>query len=865
MKESVPCLCLIDGSGYVFRAFYALPPMHRSDGTPTNAVYGFTSMMLNLLGENKCPYLVVVFDAKRKNFRHDLYPNYKANRKELPPELIPQFSLIRQTCDSLNVPWVEKEGYEADDLIATYTRLAKEQNLNIRIISADKDLMQLIDEQTTLYDPMKKKDIAISDVMKKFGVLPHQVTDVQALMGDSSDNIPGAKGIGPKTAANLIQQFSSIEQLYQNLDKIPHEKQRETLRLDAENVHLSKKLAQLDTHVPIELDLPKFQRQNLDTTKAIDFLTLNGFPSLIKRLPTPPSNVSQEKKSLQRLATLNEIHGCIQRCLTLGKFSFDIVSDKNEYLKSITLYDGENLYQLEADSVDKTDLFATASTAFSTEIQQELQSLFTSSSTKIGWDIKKNQTLLKKAGITLSGPYEDILLMGYLLEGNHQLEFPLSFVEKYISPTEANRLAQYWYQVFPILQKEVEQQKLDSLYRQTDLPLVEFLCQMEQNGILVNQEQLKHLSQQFDTHITDLIQQIYTEAREEFNPNSPQQLGTILFEKRQLKGGKKGPSGHWLTDVKVLEKLVEEQQDILSELILKYRGLTKLKSTYIDDLLARCQISPRIHTTFSMVSTNTGRLASSNPNLQNISIKSDDGKQIRSAFVAEKGFTLLSADYSQIELRLIAHVANVQKLKNSFLQNEDIHTRTASQILNIPLEQITPDQRRQAKAVNFGIIYGISGFGLARNLHISREQATRYINAYFEQYPEIKNYMDETIRFVEENGFVLTPFGRKIFIEGLQNPATRQFAHRAAINAPIQGGAADIIKMAMVNIQQALKQSKFKARPLLQIHDELIFEVPDGEVESFKTFIKNQMEQVVQLSVPLITEIGIGQNWKDAH
>ncbi len=846
MTQSPSCLCLIDGSGYIFRAFYALPPMHRKDGTPTNAVYGFTAMMLNLLQENTCQNLVVVFDAKRQNFRNEIYPAYKTNRKEVPAELIPQFSLIRQACDALNVPWVEKEGYEADDLIASYAQIAKNQGMRARVISADKDLMQLINDNTTMYDPMKKKEITPQEVIQKFGVPPTQVVEVQALMGDSTDNIPGATGIGPKTATQLIQQFQTIENLYNNLPQLKKGKQLDNLIQSKENVFISKKLASLCPDVPLDNDLEKFKRRPLESDKIIAFLQENEFPSLMKRLPNQDKN--RAEVSVQPLKTAEEIKEVVQR---LDSFAFVLNINKTGNITTLQISDDQKVYLIGEEKEEiQNDLFAPATESISNEIWQVLKMLFESDKMKIGVDIKQQKHLLAQKGIQLIPPYDDCLLMNYLISGNKELEdIPqISLFQKYQE-----------------LKEVLRQENLSSLYEKMDLPLIDLLFQMEENGIFINREKIKKLKDEFELKINNLTKEIHLEAEEEFNINSTQQLGKILFEKRNLSGGKKGPSGHWVTDVKVLEKLAEENGDKLSELILQYRGIAKLQSTYIDDLLERSQISPRIHTTFSMVATNTGRLASSNPNLQNIPVRSEEGKAIREAFVAEPGKVLVSADYSQIELRLIAHVAKVKKLQESFIKNEDIHARTASQILGIPLEQVSPDQRRSAKAVNFGIIYGISGFGLARNLHIDRTTANNYIRAYFEQYPEIKEYMDRTEKFVDEHGYVLTPFGRKIFIEGLSNSATRAFAHRAAINAPIQGGAADIMKLAMNKVNQALKESGLHALPLLQVHDELIFEVSENEAESLAKLVKEQMENVVQLSVPLIAETGIATNWKDAH
>ncbi len=872
MTSSGPTVCLIDGSGYIFRAFYALPPMHRADGAPTNAVYGFTSMMINLLQENSCQQIVVVFDAKRENFRNRIYLEYKANRMAPPQELIPQFKLIRSACEALNVDWIEMEGYEADDLIATYTRIALENGQNVRIISADKDLMQLMQNGVTLHDPMKKKDLTDQDAFNKFGVSPDKIIEVQSLMGDSTDNVPGASGVGPKTAAALIQKFGSVENLYQHLDEIKSAKQREKLAQDKEKVFISKQLVSLDKNVPVKWELSDFSQKTMDSKKILPFLQENNFPSLVQKIsvkfnftPQKENDIDISKIVIKEIKTAKDISTLTEQFSKEKAFSFDVKSVNNQ-LTDLFFAESNTIYHVPLQPDQSTDLFGFTELKTQPEIIKALQKLFDLSVIKIGYDIKSTLHLLDKIGVQISEPYHDILLMAYNADGTEQNGIS-DLIQRYYQQSNVPEkyFASFVSSLASVLHKKLEKLNLWGVYRDVDLPLIPLLFQMEQDGILTDETQLKKLDGIFTKKINELSNKIHALTDEDFNINSPAQLGVILFEQRGLPGGKKGASGHWITDVKVLEKLAIEENDDLVKLVLEYRALNKLKSTYIDDLIERNQKDKRIHTTYSLTSTNTGRLASSNPNLQNIPIRSEDGKNIRQAFVARSGYQLLSADYSQIELRLMADVANVQKLKESFIHGEDIHARTASQILNIPLEQITPDQRRQAKAVNFGIIYGISGFGLARNLGISRGQANQYIESYFAQYPEIKKYMEQTIQFADTNGYVQTPFGRRIYIEGLNNSTTRQFAHRAAINAPIQGGAADIIKMAMIRVFKVLDEKKLDIYPLLQVHDELIFEVTDKDIETAKNLIKDNMEKVVHLSVPLIVEIGTGHNWREAH
>ena len=893
-------LCLIDGSGYIFRAFYALPAMSRQDGVAVNAVYGFTNMLMNLLKENSASHFVVVFDAARKNFRNLIYPEYKANRRETPPELIPQFPLIRQACDVLNVPRIELEGYEADDLIATYARLATEQGWQVTVISADKDLTQLMNQNVSIYDPMKKKMLSSQDVLDKFGVMPDKVPDVQALMGDSTDNVPGAMGIGPKTAAELINTFGSLDNLLQHLEEVKPEKRRSILIRDKEKVEISKRLVELDKQVPVSDDFHDFQIKPYDTQTLLSFLQENNFQSLIKKVEfsakinnTSEQSITQ-KPTYRLVKTIEEIKNYIAQIH--DKIAIIPIQEDTNTLLGIALATSTNqgvyipLQQGELPVM--SDLFAPPVSGITQHCFIDLFSstLNNDKVIKVGHNIKQLYHILALSQIPNN--FEDIELMSYELDGmqhSHSLnDIALLFLNETLATKESlcgtgrtkqslsalndNQILAYAAQqatttlsLYNLLSAKLKQNsKTLEIYQDIDKPLLPILYEMEKDGILVDTKHLTQMDVSFSKKLSDIIAQIYTEAGEEFNINSPVQLGTILYEKRDLTGGKRGANGHWVTDVKALETLAESG-DALAKLLLVYRSLSKLKSTYIDALLSLANKTPRIHTTYSLISTNTGRLASSNPNLQNIPIRSDEGKEIRQSFVSKPGYQLLAADYSQIELRLMAHVANVQKLKESFMHNEDIHARTASQILHIPLEQITSDQRRQAKAVNFGIIYGISAFGLAANLGISREEAKQYINNYFEEYPEIKTYMQQTQEFAEKHGYVETPLGRKIYLPGLNNKTTKAFALRAAINAPIQGGAADIIKMAMIRVKHVLKQANLDCTLLLQVHDELVFEIASQDVDTAKTIIKEAMENVVKLTVPLIAEVNSGSNWKEAH
>ncbi len=929
-------ICLVDGSGYIFRAFYALPAMTRSDGTPVGAVYGFINMLMNLVRESGCDHIVVVFDAKRHNFRNEIYADYKANRRETPPELIPQFPLIRQATEAFNIPWIEMEGYEADDLIATYARIASEKGWNARIISADKDLMQLMNNKVSLYDPLKRKQLTEDDVKEKFGVTPDKVIDVQALMGDSTDNIPGANGIGPKTAAELINRFGSLDNLLQNLSDVPQPKKREGLIRDTKQILISKQLVTLDSHVPVNEDLTIFKTSVPDYDKILNFLQEQGFKSLIERSKNwtrkqtdglqPPTTFFNEIKTSKVLKTIE----------TPKTVAYELVQDEEHLKKWI-----ERIYEKKIVSVDtettsldvirakmvgfslccemghacyvplrhggdedektgETDLFS-----FATHRPKQLSVkkalallkpvLEDKSVIKVGHNIKYDMHIFSHEYGTdfMVAPIEDTMLMSYTLYGtthghgmdelaklylNHDTikyvdvcgkgrkQMCFDQVELDVAKDYAAEDADITMRLYQFFKPQLDEDKsLKKVYTDIDLPLIPILFKMEQAGILVDREQLNNLNVYFIKEIDRLTKEIHVLADEEFNLNSPAQLGVILFEKMGLEGGKKGASGAWLTDMKVLEKLAEEGIE-LAKKVLEYRSFSKLKTTYVDALLALIQPPhKRVHTSFILTGTNTGRLASSDPNLQNIPIRTEAGKEIRKAFIAKDGYKLVSADYSQIELRLIANFGNVKLLKEALLSGEDVHAATASQVFGIPLSEIDADTRRKAKAINFGIMYGQSAFGLAAALNISRTEARQYIDAYFEKYPEMKQYMEQTIIFAHEHGYVLTPYGRKCFINGINEKGMRGFAERAAINAPLQGGAADIIKMAMAKVAKDLKGTDLDATLLLQVHDELIFEVADKDVEAAKAVIKNAMENIVKLDVPLIAEVGVGHNWKDAH
>lgn len=919
-------VCLIDGSGYIFRAFYALPPMTAPDGTPVNAVYGFTNMYLRLTSKIGCDYSLTLFDAKRENYRNQIYPAYKANRIETPPELIPQFEIIREAVHTLNLHYLDMEGYEADDLIATYAKLALEQGFEVTIVSADKDLMQLIRPGIEFYDPMKDKFFGPEDVKEKFGVYPDKVIDVQALMGDSTDNVPGVPGIGPKTAAELVNEFGSLDEVLKRAGEIKQNKRRETLIDNADKARVSMELVRLKDDVPVDPDFSRFACRKPEMQMVQDFVAKYDFKSLRARIEnwvrnqcrkTPDSGSSAEAaapikkeitKKYQLIQDESALKKLAEQITQKRRFAFDTeTTGLNPVFDdivgiSIAIEEGEAFYiplkHKAAGETDTKDLFAAPSAHIKqlplASIAKILGPVFTSRSIlKIGHNIKFDlhfmaKVLGKEAEIF---PIEDTSIMSYDLDssehGQGMDELSDLFLDyktlKYedVCGSGKNKIcfdqvgleqaldyaaedADITLRLYNALKPRILSEHKATIYDLIDKPLVYSLKEMEQNGILVDKRRLLELSKEFEGKLKNLEQEVYQIAGQEFNLGSPKQIGEILYTKLGLKG-KKTASGNMQTGAGVLEKLAEEHD--LPRKILDWRAFAKLKSTYTDSLLELLDKNNRIHTTYNQVVANTGRLASNNPNLQNIPIRSEEGRKIRSCFIAPPGHQLVSADYSQVELRLMAEVAEVKGLREAFAHGIDIHAATASRVFGIPKDEVTANQRRDAKAINFGIIYGISQYGLARQLDIPADQAKVYIDNYFQQMPEIKTYMETTIDFAKKHGYVLTPLGRKIAINGIndQNKRIASFAERAAINAPLQGGAADIIKLAMNAVFKTLKEDKFKSKMLLQVHDELVFECPDTEVERLSQMIKDKMENVVKYCVPLIVEVGAGHNWTEAH
>lgn len=913
-------VCLIDGSGYIFRAFYGLPMMTSPSGVPVNAVFGYTNMFLRLTQNIKCDYCLVLFDAKRRNYRNEIFPDYKGTRAEIPEELIPQFPIIREATNALNLNYLEMEGYEADDLIATYARQATEKGMEVVVVSADKDLMQLIRDGVEYYDPMKDKFYGPEDVKEKFGVYPERVVDVQALAGDSIDNIPGVPGIGLKTAAQLINDFGSLEEVLNRASEIKQNKRRETLLANIDNARISLQLVTLKNDVPVEKDITAFSCRAPHLDVLHKFIDDYGFRSLKNRiekwadercsfLPEDVQNTvfKEVEKHYELVQTEEQLKKWVERIKQKRLFAFDTettgfnpVFDKIVGF-SLATEEGIACYvPLAHVSGHKTDLFSAPADNeirqldFAT-VKKHLAPLFADKAIlKIGHNIKFDMHFFAQVigENAVFAPVEDTAVISYVLDssthGHGMDELAEIFLQyqtiKYeevcgsgrdkitFDKVELNKALAYaaedadvTLRLYNVLKPRLFAEKLLNVYESFDRPLIPVLKDMEQQGIMVDAQALHRLSTDFEGRMRILETEVYNLAGEEFNLSSPKQIGEILFGKMGLKG-KKTPGGAWQTGADVLEQLAEDGCE-LAQKILDWRALAKLKSTYSDALLELLDKNSRVHTTFSQIVANTGRLASSNPNLQNIPIRTEEGKKIRECFIARPGCKIISSDYSQVELRLLAAVADVKALKNAFAAGVDIHAATASHVFGIPYDKVDANTRRHAKAINFGIVYGISAYGLARQIGVAPEDAKAYIDAYFREMPEIKKYMDDTIAFARANDYVLTPFGRRCSIMGINDKNKRLAANaeRAAINAPIQGGAADIIKLAMNRIPDELKKHGLKTKMLLQVHDELVFEAPENEVEEASKIIKAIMEGVVNLSVPFVAEVGVGDNWTQAH
>lgn len=969
-------LFLIDGSGYIFRAYHALPPLTRkSDGLPVGAVSGFCNMLWKLLKDARDTdlgvvptHFAVIFDYSSKTFRNEIYPDYKANRTAPPDDLIPQFGLIRQATRAFNLPCIEKEGFEADDLIATYARQATEAGGDVTIVSSDKDLMQLVSPQVWMYDGMKDKQISIPEVIEKWGVPPEKMIDLQSLTGDSTDNIPGIPGIGPKTAALLLEEYGDLDTLLARAGEIKQNKRRENIIAYADQTKIARELVTLRTDVPVDVDLDAFVLETQNGPKLISFLKAMEFTSLVRRvadatetdassvepcyvetewgvdargpdldLGTAPviSDASHGESAAgmvggkpsdlvawranqalaQKIDTssyicirdLKLLESWLDEALEKGVMSFDTETNSLDPMQaeligfSFALESGKVGYVPLQHKSGQDDLLGGGLVENQIPLHAAIQALKVvledKSVLKIAQNMKYDWLIMRRYGVNIVS-FDDTMLLSYVLDagaGTHGMDALAerwlghkTIVYKDVAGTGKNAItfdmvdlekatayagedADVTLRLWQVLKPRLIADGLTSVYERLERPLVAVLARMEERGISVDRQILSRLSGELAQAAAGYEEEIYELAGEKLNIASPKQLGDILFGKLNLPGGAKTKTGQWSTSAQVLEDLAAEGHE-LPRKIVDWRQLTKLKSTYTDALPGF--INPqtkRVHTSYAMAATTTGRLSSSDPNLQNIPVRTAEGRKIRTAFVAEQGHKLISADYSQIELRVLAHVANIPQLKQAFDDGIDIHAMTASEMFGVPVEGMPSEVRRRAKAINFGIIYGISAFGLANQLSISREEASQYIKTYFVRFPGIRDYMEATKEFAREHGYVETIFGRRAHYPEIKasNAQIRAFNERAAINAPIQGSAADIIRRAMVRMEDALDAAGLSARMLLQVHDELIFEAPEEEVEKTIPVIRNIMENAampaVSLSVPLQVDARAAHNWDEAH
>ena len=912
---------LIDGSGYIFRAYYALPPLSRkSDGLPTGAVSGFCNMLFKLLEDSKSSsnlekptHFAVIFDSARKNFRNEIFSDYKANRSEAPDDLVPQFDFIRKSVLAFNLPSVELLNYEADDLIATYVNQILDTGDKVTIVSSDKDLMQLYKKDVRIYDPMKNKFINQEDIDKKFGVKPEQIIDVQALAGDPSDNVPGVPGIGIKTASELINKYKNLENLLKNAESIKQNKRRETLLTNKDKAIISKKLVTLKDDVPVKENLDSFILKEIDKKKLFNFLREMEFNRLLssviseygeiefdnsKKEDIKIKDTSISNKNYILIENISEIDQWLDQAENNGELSIDTetssidpnqadllgisISTKIGHACYIPL-GHSNTINLDKDKVLK-------------KLKPVLED---KSIKKIGQNIKFDFIVFYHQGILLNN-MEDTMLMSYVLDagknrhnmdtlseihlghktisykeivGTGKKEIKFSDVEISLAKDYASEDADITYRLYRLFLKNLKSEKLIHIYEIFEKPLIKILAFMEIEGIKLDIKFLKILSSKFEKKIKTLEAEIFKISKKQFNIASTKQLGEIMYNELKIASLKKTKKGSFATGANVLEDLAFKGHK-LPKLILEWRQATKLKNTYTDSLQEH--INPRtqrVHTSFLLAATTTGRLASSDPNLQNIPIKSEEGRDIRKAFISEKNKNLISADYNQIEMRILSDLADVKELKKAFKNNEDIHALTASQVFNKDINKISTEMRRKAKAINFGIIYGISQYGLAKQIGVSNNEAEEFLNSYFLKFPEIKEYMSSTIKFCRKSGYVNNIFGRKTHIVGIndRNFNTRNFQERAAINAPIQGSASEIMRLAMIRINKKFSETKDnKSKILLQIHDELIFEVSEKEISKISKIIKQEMMSVQQselhtFSIPLLVDINYAKNWGLLH
>ncbi|HQL89612.1 MAG TPA: DNA polymerase I [Syntrophales bacterium] len=881
-----PTLYLVDGSNYVYRAFFAIQGLTNSRGFPTNAVYGFNNMLAKLLRERKPGHIAVVFDAKGPTFRNEAFEDYKAHRKPMPDALKPQVAVIKDLVRAYRIPLLEIEGIEADDVIGTLARKFEAEGVQVIIVSGDKDLMQLVSDGVVMIDTMKDKTYDAAGVEERFGVGPDRVADLLGLMGDASDNIPGVPGVGPKTALQLIKDYGSLEGVLRNAAKIRNERIRKAVSEHAEQARLSRELAlvRTDAEVDLDLDRARYEGPDREALKAL-FKELE-FSSLIQDLEVRDRKASGK---VHLVSTAEALHGLVRGIEQAGSVAlWPVLSSELPMYGELV---GLGLAHTPAEAFYVP--LGAGRAAWRDHALRELSPLLSGEKTlKHGHDLKNALIALARSGIILRGAGDDTMVGSYLLnpsKKSHDItEAAREFLDleltpakevvgsgaKALSPADveparmapfAGERAEAALRLRPVVGEKIRKAGLEDLYGKVEMPLVEVLAAMEQRGVLVDRKRLEEMSEQFDQLLSRSEERIYRLAGERFNINSPKQLQVILFDKLRLAKGRKIKEGY-STDMEVLTTLARSHE--LPAEILAYRSIAKLKSTYVDALPAMVHPQTgRIHTSYNQTVTATGRLSSSNPNLQNIPIRTPEGRRIRQAFVAPSGSVLVSADYAQIELHVLAHLSGDEALIEVFQAGEDIHTRTASALFGVFPEMVTPELRRRAKVINFGVIYGMSPFGLSKELGISQAEAKEYIDNYFDRYKGVRRFLDGILEDARRDKYVCTLLNRRRYIPeiGSSNAALRQFAERTAVNAPIQGTAADLIKIAMINLHALLKKRHPKAAMIMQVHDELVFEVPEGEKKDVMDLVKREMEGVMRLRVPLKVEIHAGHNWDEAH
>ncbi len=888
-------LYLIDGSSYIFRAFFGVrQQLSTSKGFPTNALYGFINMLQKVIREEKPDYLVVAFDSPDKTFRHKIYPNYKANRDAPPEELSRQFPYFEPLVKAYGLSSIRRPGFEADDIIGTLAKKGKQKGLEVVIVSGDKDMMQLISQHVYMLDTMKNKKFMDKEVVEKFGVHPDKVVEVMGLMGDSSDHIPGVKGVGPKTAAELIRKFGSIESLYKRIDEVEKKNVKEKLERDKENAFMSRELVSIDTEMDLEFNSDLMILGKIDSVKLKKMFEEFEFVSFLEGMQDGTANsLKVDRSEYKTILTEKSFNDLIESLAKKKSFAFDVetTSKRPVWARLVGIsfsFEGGNAFYL---PLAHRYLGAPEQLEFEV-VREKLKQVFEDKSIKkCGHNIKYDLIVMSNEGIALDGVDFDTMIASYLLNpssrghgldaltmeyfGHKNLTYKemtgTGSKEIGFDEVEVGRATEYAAEDSDMtwrLKGKLQPQLKDStlkLYKEIELPLLEVLAEIELNGVYIDRKHLTELSSKIDKKLLRLEKDIYVLADEQFNINSPKQLSVILFEKLKLPVVKKTKTGY-STDVSVLGQLAVKHK--LPEQVLSYRQLAKLKSTYVDALPGEIfKNTGRVHTSFNQTVAATGRLSSSNPNLQNIPIRSDMGKEIRKAFTAEEDNMLLSADYSQIELRILAHLSKDKALKRAFDKGEDVHARTAADIFGGSIGQVDEKSRRMAKAVNFGIIYGLSAFGLSRQLNISRRDAQDFIDQYFSLYSSVKDFMGNTIAEARECGYTLTMFHRRRYLPDLKsdNRQVRESAERIAINSPIQGSAADLIKVAMIRLSRNLKKIKLNSKMILQVHDELLFECPVQEKKEIESLVRKEMEGAYSLSVPLVVDIGWGKNWNEAH